>query len=59
VVNTYNETKSFHKNLRENFPSFFAYVENPKFADEHNEEYINNEKQLYSDYFKKLDKNGF
>jgi hypothetical protein len=45
--------------LRERFPIFFAYIENPKFADEHNEEYINNEKQLCSDYFKKLDEKGF
>ena len=59
VLNIYNETKSFHKIIKEKFSVFFACIENPKFADEHNEEYINNEKNLYADYFKKLDEKWF
>ena len=55
VLSIYKETKSFHKKLREKFPVFFAYIENSKFAEKHNEEYINHEKELYSNYFKKLD----
>ena len=55
----WNELKEFHKYLKEGYERFHSFLTKSKFIDEHNEDFIKNEKKKYEKYFKDLDEKHF
>ena len=59
ALSVYKQTEAFHKDLRNQYHIFFSFCEDKKFSKNHNETFIEDEKELYRDYFIKLDKHWF